>query len=271
MAAIMKLMPGKLLPAVSLLLVWGTFGAEDAKGAEFRIATEVWTNEDKPDLIGSNLTLFGAGVVYDFVNDPPRVAVFKQAESRESGHFALLDPASQRRTKVTMAEIDALMAKLRSWSARQQDPLIQFGLNPEFRERRNGQTLELLHATVQYRILLQESGDQEVLTQYRTFTNAYTQLNAVLAPSARLPAIRLAVNEALHRHRSLPLRVELTIPPQGRARPEKIAWVANHDIIWRISREDRLRLEQVNRQLVDFEEIPFRDFVKPSERVASTQ
>ena len=94
---------------------------------------------DEPEPISHTVTIFAAGVVYDFVDgdsvdEPSRIAVFRHSTSSRPGQFILLNPAEKRRTEISTERIEKLMAKLTGWAAEQEDKLLKFCADPEFEE-----------------------------------------------------------------------------------------------------------------------------------------
>ena len=117
--------------AFALVAVFNDTNEINAEG--LRIETEVYVgDEDKPQ--SHTVTLFDAGTVYDFVDQPPQIAVFRPPSSSRPGQFILLDLQSKRRTEVSTKRISSLMKKLTNWASEQEDPLLKFSSDPTFKE-----------------------------------------------------------------------------------------------------------------------------------------
>lgn len=223
--------------------------------AEFRIETKVYTgDEDTP--VSQNTTLFQSGVVYDFLERPQRVAIFRHAQGEQPGRFLLIDPDRHVKTVITTDRIDAAIAKLSDWAARQRNPLLQFAAAPEFAESFDPESgvLTLAGKHMTYQLQTVAADRPETWRDLRNYFDGYAKLNCLLS-SAMPPHPRLQVNEALEKHGVVPVEVKLSLSDAQQTRIR-----AEHFYTWRLSKEDRARIALVGEQIVAFREVPNAEF-----------
>lgn len=248
------------LAALACLLALGSF-CDPAQSEEFRIETKVFAGENA-EPVSENTTLFKTGVVYDFLADPPQIAVFKKSVGGKSGRFILLDPVRERRAELTTDQISEFLARLNKLASESVDPLLKFAAAPNFDvafDSRRGE-LTLMGDAMSYRLLTIESRSPQASGQYREFSDWYARLAVMLHPGASPSAPRLAVNAALAEHQSLPREVHLTIPAHKPYRKHEITVRSEHRVAWRHSQDDAARIDQANRHLVNFEQVDFEAF-----------
>lgn len=228
-----------------------------AAAQEFRIETTVYVGgEEQP--VSHTTTLFENSAVYEFVDDPEQVIVYRHASGGDdSGVFILLDPATERRTEIDAARVARLMDKLSGWAATQDDELLKFSAKPEFVETFDPETgsMTLANAEWTYRVATVEAESATALERYRKFTDCYAQLTAMLHASPP-PGPRLALNAALAKHKVVPVEIRRTI-----AGDEKNVVRAVHEFSWRLSKDDRARLDEAQKKLASYRKVENSDFI----------
>ncbi|MCA9230722.1 MAG: hypothetical protein KDA57_08720 [Planctomycetales bacterium] len=242
--------------AVSTLFFLALLHASQlAIGEELRIETDVYAG-DATEPLSHNVTLFDSGTVYDYSQAPEQIIVFRAPSASHPGQFILLDVREKQRTEVSTKRIDGLMKKLTRWAAEQEEPLLKFSADPQFEEQFDEEsgTLSLTSDIWQYRVATVPAENAAALAQYREFTDWYTKLNAMMH-STPPPGPRLKLNAALQSHGVVPVEIRRTVES------ETTAVRATHLFTWRLSREDRARLEQTARYLTSFEKVNNEDFV----------
>lgn len=247
-------MPKYRVPALfALLLALSLPLALSAE--ELRIETDVYSGDDETPL-NHTVTLFDSGTVYDFADKAQEVAVFRLPTSTRPGQFILLDLKSEQRTEVTTEKISSLMEKLSNWALEQEDPLLKFSAEPNFKEEFTAGTGQLTLDSEQwnYTVATVPAENLKTLGQYRQFVDWYTRLN-VMMHGAPPPGPRLALNAALEKHGVVPVEIRRTISSQSTTAR------ATHLFSWRLSREDRARLEEVRQQLASFKKVDNKDFI----------
>jgi len=233
---------------LGLLPLWA--GAQ-----ELRIETNVYADEQE-EPISHTVTLFESGTVYDFVDQPAQIIVFRPPTSSHPGQFILLDLDSKKRTELSTDRIAGLMKKLNRWAAEQDNPLLKFAAQPEFQETFDEDTgaLRLTSDPWNYTVATIPAENAEALARYREFTDWFTRLNTMLY-GAPPPGPRLKLNAALEEHGVVPVEIHRTLDE------DSTSLRATHLFSWRLSREDRGRLEKARRYLASFEKVDNKDFL----------
>jgi len=256
-----RVMPFQLPGSFTLLLaICGTLSAvhtvpQIGRAQEMRIETDVFL-ADSEESISHTVTLFDTGTVYDFVEHPARVAVFRSPNQTHEGQFILLDLVSQQRTDIDTGRIVELIDKLTKWAAEQEDPLLKFSSDPEFEEsfdKESGQ-LTLTSELWTYKVATVPAENHSLLKRYRLFTDWYTRLNTMLQSSPP-PGPRLKLNETLEKHEVFPVEIHRTVNSKAKRLR------ATHLFTWRLSREDRARIDEVRQHLAKFEKVDNESFV----------
>lgn len=246
--------------ALSLLALAALAAPRVAVSQEFRIETEVFVG-DAEEPASKTTTLFEKSAVYEFVDQPEQVIVYRKTGVDQPGQFILLDPATKRRTEIDVARVSKLMEKLSGWAAEQKDPLLKFSAKPEFKETFDEATGSLTMANEEwtYRVATYapESGEAnaEALQRYRAFTDRYAELTSMLYSSPP-PGPRFALNAALANHNVVPVEIRRTIGGD-----EKNIVRAVHMFTWRLSRSDRSRLDEAQKKLASYEKVENEAFI----------
>ncbi len=238
-----------------IALISIALGSRMVAAQELRIETDVYVGSGaKP--VSHTITLFDSGTVYDFVDSPAEIAVFRPPTSSRAGQFILLDLDLKQRTDVSTDRIDGLMNKLSKWAKAQDDPMLQFSARPEFEETFDAETgsLTLDNELWNYTVATVPSEDAATLRHYREFTDWYTRLNTMVNSSPP-PGPRLALNAALEKHCVVPVEIRRTVDS------DSTAVRATHLFSWRLSRADRARLDEAREYLASFEKVNNEQFL----------
>ena len=231
------------------------FFVTSLQAGELRIETDVYSG-DAEESISHTVTLFDSGTVYDFVDDTQQVAIFRLPTSTHPGQFILLDLKAKRRTEVSTDKIETLMGKLTKWAKKQEDALLKFSADPAFDETFEAGTgqLTLDNPLWNYTVATVPAEDEQTLGQYRQFMDWYTRLN-VMMHSTPPPGPRLALNSALEKHGVVPVEIRRTVDSSS------TTLRATHLFSWRLSREDRAKIDEVRKHLANFEKVGNKDFI----------
>jgi hypothetical protein len=223
---------------------------------ELRIETDVFGEEEEEKPLSHTVTLFDTNTVYDFVDDPEQIAIFRAPSPGHGGQFILLDVKSERRTEVSTEQITGLMEKLCRWAADQKDPLLQFSAAPKFEETFDAETgmLSLKSKLWEYSVATVPSENDQTLARYREFTDWYSRLNTMMN-STPPPGPRLELNSSLAKHGVVPVEIRRTLSSN------KSTLRAVHMFTWRLSREDRARLDQARKYLASFKKVGNEEFI----------
>jgi hypothetical protein len=220
----------------------------------FRIETKIYVG-DEEEPVSQTTTLFLEGAVYDFLEQPAQIAVFRHPTGGKPGRFILLAPDERIQTEITTDQLAGAMTKLRTWAARQNDPFLRFAADPQFKESfdaGNGQLVLASHLE-NYTVATSRPEHAERLAEYREFLDWYTRLNTLVIAGPP-PEPRLRLNEALARHEVVPLQVEL------KRAGEKDPLRAEHKFTWRLSRADQDRIEGVRASLASYRAVNNSEF-----------
>ena len=237
--------------------ILGVVTASSASRAEsFRIKTEVFV-EDEEQPVSTATTLFMNGVVYDFLDDPEQVAMFRKPGGGKPGRFILLDPKRRIRTELSTDQLAGAMKKLGTWAANQKNPFLQFAANPDFEESFDRESGKLVLASFQesYQIETAPAAAPTALAEYREFLDWYTRLN-VLLRAGPPPEPRLQVNAALARYQVIPVSVVLI--RAGEKKPLR----AEHRFTWRLSQHDQKRIDEANSWLAAYQPVDNDQFLR---------
>jgi hypothetical protein len=234
-----------------------------AAGEDFRIDNRVFSGSQKrADYRGT--TIFSAGVVYDYRDDPAEVIVLDKA----AGRFILLDAARQSCTELKMDEVAAFSARMKQWAAGHSDPLIRFFGEPKFQEQfgagMNQLTLSSPWMTYQARLTAVDSAS--MAQQYRDFSDWYAQINWLLNPGSRPPFARLMLNEAIARQHGIAREVTLTITSGKDPAAKRTTIRSEHDLVPQLTKADLARVAQTRGQVQSFKPIGFEQYRKVAAR-----
>jgi hypothetical protein len=242
---------GRALVIASLLIA----AASTIRAEDFRIETKIYAGDEKKPA-SETVTLFFDKGVYDFIAEPEQIAVFNKPAGGKPGRFILLDPPHRIKTTLSTDQLSGAMEKLRTWAGRQTDPFLQFAAHPQFKESFESGSGKLVLASYleSYTVTTRRAEHPQALAQYREFLDWYARLNTLLSAGPP-PEPRLRLNEALARHKVIPLKVELT-----RA-GEKDAIRAEHQFTWRLSNDDRAQIDEVGTSITSFREVKNEEFL----------
>jgi hypothetical protein len=250
---------------VMFIALLASFSLSAARADDFRIATKIYVGEEvkegkkEPTPVSETTTLFLGGVVYDFLADGSQTAVFRKLPDQD-GRFILLNSDHRIRTELSTAQVFGAMAKLRTWAAKQSDPMLKFAADPKFEEsfEPEGGRLILASHLETYTVTTRPVEYAEAMAEYREFLHWYTQLNTLLHAGPP-PEPRLRLNEALARRRVVPEKVELT--RAGDKEPLR----AVHEFTMRLSRDDMERIDQVRTSLAGYREVTNEEYLRASQ------
>jgi hypothetical protein len=230
--------------------------AVTASAQEFRIETEVFLG-DEAEPASRTVTLFEESAVYEFTENPQQTIIYRESKHGKPGQFIILDHATQRRTEVEAERVTKLMDKLAKWAIEQEDPVLKFSGEPKFEEKFDEETGDLTLSNKQwtYHVATVPADDKAALARYRAYTDRYAELTSMLENSPP-PRPRLALNAALEKHGVAPVEIRRTIGGD-----EKAAVRAAHLFSWRLSRDDRQRLDEVRQQLASFAKVDNKEFL----------
>ena len=230
--------------------------AGPARSQEFRIETDVYVG-DEPESVSHSVTLFEKSAVYEFVDDPVQIIIYRPQSEGRAAQFILLDPSSQQRTDVEAARVDKLIDKLATWAGEQKNALLKFSAAPKFEESfdTSSGSLTLANKEWTYNAATVPAEDADALKRYHDFTDRYAKLNSMLQNSPP-PGPRLALNAALAKHGVIPVEIRRVLGGD-----EKNQVRATHLFSWRLSKEDRAKLDEAQAALANFAKVDNKKFL----------
>jgi hypothetical protein len=230
--------------------------AMPALSQEFRIETAVYVGEEEAPA-SHTVTVFEKSAVYEFIDSPKQIVIYRAGDEGRSAQFILLDPELERRTDVDVERVEKLMSKLTRWAGEHKDPLLKFSAAPTFKETFDAENGRLTLASPEwtYRVATIEAQNHESLERYHEFTDRFAELTAMLHNSPP-PGPRLALNAALAKHGVVPVEIQRTTGGD-----DKNAVRATHLFSWRLSRDDRARLDEAQAFLANFKKVDNEKFI----------
>jgi len=222
---------------------------------QLRIETHVFV-DDETEPASHNVTLFDSTTVYDFADEPAQITVFRAPTASHPGSFILLNPETKSRTEVSTERIAGLMKKLTRWAGEQEDELLKFSAEPKFEQSFDEESgvLTLESPVWNYTVATVPAEDAEALARFREFTDWYTRLSTMVQSSLP-PGARLELNAALADHNVVPVEIRRTV------KSESTALRSTHLFTWRLSREDRQRIEETQGYLASFKKVGNEEFL----------
>jgi hypothetical protein len=217
---------------------------------EFRVYTKVYNlalppggnDKGKSAVIARSLSLFQAGLVYDYILSADEVVVFDVGNRR----FTLLNKSRKLATVVTFDELERLLRKSRAVTEKYLDELkssndrkaiaaLRFQLGPRFKEQANAgsKRLTLSSSTLGYDVKCASPKVPEAVETYLRYTDWTAKLNHILHPQALLPEPRIALDRRLRERKWLPVTVEL----RGDSGTPLLR--AEHQFHWSLDSKDR--------------------------------
>lgn len=259
----------RLLGMVVFSIVITETMVDIAAAQDFRIETKIYEGVDGGDAaepVSRKETLFHKGLVYDFLSDPAEVRVFKNTAADGSGRFIVLDAQRKMRSEISTRQIAHFMVGVKTWASQQDDPLLQFAAEPSFDETfqvdPSGKRGELVLSSqvLTYRLKTIPAKDADRLRAYRQYVDWSKQLHVFLNGRSTPPFPWLVVSESIARHEVMPEEVTITIAAHRPDRLQEIVIHARHEIRWRLSQQDRERINQVDQELVNFRLVSFEQY-----------
>ncbi|HMO84660.1 MAG TPA: hypothetical protein PKC18_07040 [Lacipirellulaceae bacterium] len=251
--------------AILLALVFASLGL-GANAQEFRVETDVFVG-DAETAASHTVTLFEKSAVYEFIDHPPQVIVYRQASEEHAGQFILLDPQSRQRTEVPVERVTRLMGKLAQLAAEQSDPVLKFAATPAFHESFDAESgsLTLAHPQWTYRVATVAAEPGGALDRYRDFTDRYAELSTMIHKTFP-PGPRLKLNAALAERGVVPVEIRRTIGGDDKSLVRAV-----HLFSWRLSRDDRQRIDQAQQNLAAYAKVANEKFLAGAGKLSTSK
>jgi hypothetical protein len=238
-----------------------------ALAQDFRVETDVFVGKNK-EPAAQYLTVFKAGVVYDFMlNKPEEVIIYDV----KRGRFVLLDPARRMQTEVTLEKLRELTADIKLAAANAADENVRFLADPMFEIRLNpaGQRIRMVSKRLVYEAKGAAPPDAGIVRRYADFADGYARLNGLRLGNMP-PFARMKLNDQLVEQGWTPVEVVRTIP--GQAVLAKDFEVRSHHLYtWKVLQTDEERMSQADRYLQAFDETDIANYLNLGKRVAKAE
>ena len=237
--------------------------ASQSFAQDFRMESAVYSGTEK-EPFSESLTLFKAGVVYDFaLPEFDEVTVYDAAHAR----FVLLDNTRRVKAIYDTADLLTFVEKLRSEPefAKQ-----RFLLNPEFKEEHSPETrwLTLTADQITYRAKTHKLDEPDAARTYRKFADWFARFNAAYRGSVHSLA-RLELNRALAEKGFVPEEVELTVTPKSFAGiGGKKLEIRSRHLYNKLSETDQKRIEKAGAGMADYTQVSLAEFKKSAKLAA---
>lgn len=234
------------------VVLLGVLSCRVSVAQDFRIYTRVYdagaAQNVRPSVIGSSLSLFHAGKVYDHVENEheSEVIIFEPAHQR----FTILSTSRSLATTVHFDEIKRKLKLARNVTAEHLQTLlvqkpapaaetvqkVRFPIEPEFKtaHEKAGNRLTCESKFLTYKVRCADVQEPQTTEVYLNYADWMARLNYVLHPHALYPEPRLQLNGILRASGKMPVEVELQssigLPIHLRA---------EHQIHWKLDATDR--------------------------------
>jgi len=242
-----------------LFAVLATLSAGSAAFAqtdEFRVDTDVFLGDEK-EPFAQNITIFTAGLVYDFpLIGPEEITVFDPVR----GRFVLLD--TQRKVKTTLSTQELLeFAAAMKVQCERKGGVFAVAANPQFEHSGDDadDCVTLRASLLSYRVKGVSPKVESATASYQQFADWYARLNAT-RPGSLPPFARIELNRIIAEKGWIPEEVELTVTPQSRLIGRKLIIRSRHLPYWRISDTDRKRIDTAGTHMAKFQGVSFKEY-----------
>jgi hypothetical protein len=239
---------------------------------EFRIDTEVFIGSEREPAV-ETLTVFSQGRIYDFLlTKPEEITLFEPSQAR----ITLIDVNRQVKAVLETRELLDAVLSLQAAAEESKDEIFRAAAKPlfetkseEFTENGAKFTRFTLEGTpIMYKAVGQVARHPDAAREFKYFADWSWRLNSVRP--GNLPAgARLQVNDLLSKQNLIPTRIDRVITPSVFAR--KIEMHSKHLVNWRLSAEDRKRIDTTGDYLANFQVISFDDYCRPNRKPAPVQ
>ena len=226
----------------------------DILAQQFRIESTV-TSGPSSTAASENLTLYDGSMVYDFqmsLTSPGQVLEIVIFDSRQK-LLVMLDVERRLRVDIPEHELIKMVEGLRTTAQQNEDAL--FLVNPDFEEEYDRSTgwISLSSPEITYRARGQSPSDTTVMPLFIDALNHFTRLSA--SDPQRLPPFpRIALNQSISKFGIIPTEIEMKIAA-GLLSKNEISAASQHTPIWRLSNQDKSRIEQAKKQWMSYKKV----------------
>ena len=231
-----------LIVAAILVCTVPHLGFAQTQGQEFRLETQIYLG-DSTDPVATNLTLFSAGMIYDFqmskdVEPEPVEVVILDLRKKS---FVLIDLERNQRAKIENAKLMQMLEGLRMQTS--QSEKAKFLVNDRFKESFDITTniAELKSDNIEYKMKGERPDDGSVLPTYFEFVDSFTFLQAS-DPTKLPPFPRFRLNQMIKKLGWMPTEIEVRLM-KNQLFASEIKMRSEHTMIPRLSEKDKERIQ----------------------------
>lgn len=247
-----------------LALLASLFGAA-VQAEDFRLHTKVY-QEDEPEPVSQNTTLFRGGLVYDFLGDPLEVTIFDRPHGDRPGRFILLDSRRQIQTEVALADVQQFMQRVSGWAAGHDDALYNSLVRPEFKQERlkDDDGWQFTGTWMTYEVKCAPAPSETMFQQYDEFSDWFVRLNTMLTIRTRPPfgLARMAVNTSLRTRKEIPEEVTLTVTTNRLLR-KQVTYRTEHQLTTLFPSSELAMISDVEKYRVKFKQVTLEEYLAP--------
>lgn len=233
--------------------------ATEAAAQDFRVETDVFLDKKK-EPVSQYLTLFKAGVVYDFMREAPHEVTIYDVQR---GRFMLLAPTRTVQTTVTLDQLLQLTAQIQAQASLSDDEDVRFMAEPKFDVRYDPseRLIELASKRLTYAAkgIEPPNGDAGIVRRYENFANGYARLNGLRLGNMP-PFARMQLNEQLAQHGWVPEVVTKKVVSRA-AFGKEVEIRSRHLFSWRILPTDEGKIDETYRQMQTFQNVRLEEYL----------
>jgi hypothetical protein len=246
------------LVAVGLLLVSGV----TTRGEGFRVDSQVFIGKETTPH-STNVTLFQAAHVYDFLDQPRQITIYDLAR----GRVVLVNPVNpERKVKAEVSQdmLDSFCDNLRRGEAHTTDAVLRFALDPRFDEQVEEIDGERVFSSkhITYRIKTFAGNSAGTAGAYGKFSDASARLNSFVNRGSLPPFPRLLVNQSLARSGHLPAEVFFTVSPARLGAGRTVVLKSKHEYRWRLLDSDLRMIDEAGEILANAASLSLAEYLR---------
>jgi hypothetical protein len=243
------------LVAVGLSMLIAGFAAAEG----FRVDSQVFIGKETAPH-STNVTLFQAAHVYDFLDQPRQITIYDLAR----GRVVLVNPDRKVKAEVSQQMLEAFCDNLRRAESHTTDAVLRFALDPRFEEQSEESYGERVFSSkhVIYRIKPLAGTSAGTVSAYGRFSDASARLNAFVNRGSLPPFPRLVVNQSLAKSGHLPAEVLLTVSPVRLGVGRTVVLKSKHEYRWRLLDSDLRMIDEAGEILAGAASLPLAEYLR---------
>lgn len=225
----------------------------------FRVDSQVFIGKETTPH-STNVTLFQAAHVYDFLDQPRQITIYDLAR----GRVVLVNPDRKVKAEVSQETLEAFCDNLRRAESHTTDAVLRFALDPRFEEQVEESNGERVFSSkhITYRVKPHEQSSAGLASAYGKFSDASARLNAFVNRGSMPPFSRLLVNQSLARSGHLPAEVLLTVSPVRLGAGRTVVLKSKHEYRWRLLDSDLRIIDEAGEILANAAPLPLVEYLR---------